>query len=569
MVLLYNKDMKIKRIDWIYFILLFIISTILVFDIFYFSQRPATFDGVVHVTQIAQFTTAIKDGDFPVAWLDGFANYGLPLGIFAQQLPTYIGALFNSIVDNPLLAFNLVFFVGIFLSNIFYYYFLKIYFQPLYAFLGAFLFNFASYRIIDIYIRGVTPEIFSMIFLPLILISIYLLVQKRVVNAFFLLVVSLSCLILTHPIMFVTYAFVYIPYFIFNVISVSLKHKISIFNKGNVIQISLFLLAFICAFGITCFYILPLNREINYLYFGSGNHLSQNTFLSLMNYFDPQWYYFYREDIFTRGHIIKSGVLEVSAVIVGVLFIFYKLAKKKFTSKLSIVDFAVITSIIILFFTSAYATFFYQQINILGNVQHQWRMISAFIFLPPIIIASIVQKINKRYVVIGIVFLVCIISFPQLYGKNYAIYPKDSYYFTPLNLHSINMNTIWSEQSENYPIKRNKIEIIKGEGKIEEANIKNSLREYVIVAKTELNVVDYTFYFPGWKVFVDKKEIPIEFQDPGYRGVITFHVPPGNHDVKVQFTDTLVRKIAKVISLIFCVTFILLFILRKRLTLTA
>lgn len=555
--------MSLSKIDFIYLGIIFIVSCILVSDLFLTPGRLATFDGAVHITQIAQFSAAIKDGDFPVAWLDGFANYGLPLGIFAQQLPTYLGAFFNTIVDNPVLSFNLVFFVGVFLSNIFYYYFLRIYFQPTYAFFGSFLFNLAPYRIIDVYIRGVTPEIFSMIFLPLILISIYYLVQKRSSNAIFLLIFSFVCLILTHPIMFVTYSFIYIPYFIFNLIKKDLDKGSSIFNKDSFKLILLFTLSLLMALGLTSYYILPLNIETKYLYFGSQNHFSLPSYMSLVNYFDPQWHYFYREDIFTRGHIIKSGIMEISIVIIGLMIIFYRVTKKKFIKSISILDFAVVMSIVIIFFTLKYSTFIYQNVNILSNIQHQWRMMSAFIFLPPIIIVCILEKINKRYVLILLVLLICWSRFPQIYGKNFTIFSEQSYYFTPINLHSVNMNTIWSGKSEDYPVKRNKIEIIKGSGNIESKKISNSSREYVVNAKTNLNIVDYTFYFPGWNVYVDNKLVPIQFQDPGYRGVITYLVPKGQHKIQIIFQDTIVRKIAKIISILSIGILTLFFLLRK------
>src|SRR5205814_5863695 len=103
---------------------------------------------------------------------------------------------------------------------------------------------------------------------------------------------------------------------------------------------------------------------------------------------------------------------------------------KKFLRTLSIFDIAVVMSIVILFFTTQFATIIYQHFSLLANTQHQWRMISGFIFLPPIIIVSFLQKLNKIYLVMLLVVFVCVARFPQMYGKNYAIYPSQSYYFT-------------------------------------------------------------------------------------------------------------------------------------------
>jgi hypothetical protein len=56
----------------------------------------------------------------------------------------------------------------------------------------------------------------------------------------------------------------------------------------------------------------------------------------------------------------------------------------------------------------------------------------------------------------------------------------------------------------------------------------------------------YTFYFPGWKAYVDGTRVEIEIGEP--EGFITLEVPSGTHDVLVRFEDTLPRKIGAAIS---------------------
>ena len=94
--------------------------------------------------------------------------------------------------------------------------------------------------------------------------------------------------------------------------------------------------------------------------------------------------------------------------------------------------------------------------------------------------------------------------------------------------------------------------------------ISNSSRSFTVQADTELNVVDYTFYFPGWRAYIDGDEIPIQFQDPAQRGVITYKVPSGNHLVSVIFTRTKPRILGDVISIASLILLISLYTLRKR-----
>jgi hypothetical protein len=56
----------------------------------------------------------------------------------------------------------------------------------------------------------------------------------------------------------------------------------------------------------------------------------------------------------------------------------------------------------------------------------------------------------------------------------------------------------------------------------------------------------YLFYFPGWHVYVDGKEIEIDVAKP--EGFITFFMPAGDHDVVVRFEDTPPRTIGWVVS---------------------
>ncbi len=59
---------------------------------------------------------------------------------------------------------------------------------------------------------------------------------------------------------------------------------------------------------------------------------------------------------------------------------------------------------------------------------------------------------------------------------------------------------------------------------------------FAIVTPQEFVLRLYTFYFPGWRAYVDGEEVPIEVAGP--EGFITLRVPAGNHGVVVRFEDT-------------------------------
>jgi len=392
--------MKYFRKEIIIFISIFIISFFLVSDLFLNKSQPATFDGPTHLANIAMFYKSLKQGEFPVTWTDGFANYGMPLGLMAQQTTSYLGAFINFFTNNILLSYNLVFLIGAFFSSLFFYWFLRLYFSEKASFIGAFLFNFAPYRIINIYIRGALPEFFASVFLPLILIGIYLFLNKKDYWALIFISISSSLLVLTHPFTLIIYSFIYIPYIILNLI-----------GKKKILKLTTLLLSsFVLGILLVGYYIIPLKFELKYFYYGLGkNHLKPNQFLSLINYIDPRWFYFFKNDIFTRGHFIKSGLLETIIVIFGL----FLLIKKKFYKNIKKFDwlfFSVFCSFLVIFFTTSFTGFLYKNINILGEIQHPWRMMSSFIFLPPMILAYFSKSIKKN---IYLYILIIIIAFYQ------------------------------------------------------------------------------------------------------------------------------------------------------------
>lgn len=547
---------KILSLDVLCISILILASFFLVAELFLSTGQPAAYDTEVHIRNIVAVYKAFLQGEIRVMWADGIANYGMPFPLISQQLTMYLGAFFLLLTKNIVFSYHLVYFIGAAVSTILFYTFLRFYFKPEAAFGGALLFNFEPYRIINIYIRGAQPEFFASSFIVLLLLGIFLLFHKNSLFGFSMITLGSFLLALTHPIMFIVGGFLFVPYFIFNLLSAKNKIGFSIWA----------ILGLCLGVGMAGYYILPLKFETKYLYFGQAqNHFLPGHFLTLQNYFDPRWYYFSADAVFTRDHFMKVDWLETGIIIIGTCFLLWHIFFRKI-NKIDILTYAVLTGILIIFFTTGFSTFFYERISLLGEIQHQWRMLSVLIFIPPLILAYLLDKMRKGQmaVIFGLLILIAFARFPQLYGKNYTLSTPRYYSFTPENVYAVIMNTVWTGEVREYPHKPNKIDIIEGTGEIIGKNIKNSSRNYMIIAKTPLRLVDYTFYFPGWSVFVDGRKANIEFQDPKYRGVITYRVPSGKHTVFVAFENTKTRILGYGMTIISLLFFILVILMRKR-----
>ena len=115
----------------------------------------------------------------------------------------------------------------------------------------------------------------------------------------------------------------------------------------------------------------------------------------LNNFIDPKWYYFLveRNEILSRGHFIKTGLLETIVFLAGLFFVVIDKLKNGWKKiKISFLDTAMLVGLISLFLTTELSAPLYKSIDLLSNIQFPWRMLSTFIFIPPIVVAALINK---------------------------------------------------------------------------------------------------------------------------------------------------------------------------------
>jgi len=535
--------MKLKLILLSFFLL---ISYILVSNFLFNPLQMKTDDYPFHLTMIAQFAKAIQSGDFPVRWANGFANYGGAIPIVAHQLTSYLGAFIYFLTHNVLFSGNMLFFIGAFLSNIFLYIFLRYYFPRLPSFMAVLLFNFSSYRIFNIYVRGALPEFFSTLFVPLVLIGIYLICEKKeLLKGFILITIASFLLSLNHPMMLIIYAPLFLSYMLF-----------LFFNRRSFRYIFLSGLAVLLGVTWASYYLIPLLVEIKYFYYGSGiNHFNWNQFLTLINYFESQKQtladlkqnYDYQTLKLLNFGLIESFVFIMSLVTI----LLRKFVRQRNSQKQSLIIWILIVGLWYFFMTIPASKPVYHYISVFQIIQFPWRMWTGLLIITPILFAYLLDSYSNKVLYILFIVIILTIRLPHVHGNNFQRINQLIYFFNPDNANGIMMQTVWSGDPKDYPVKNRQSEIIKGVGVIQKEVVKNSQRLYTIYASKDLRLIDYTFYFPGWHVFIDKKEVPIQFQDPSYRGIITYNVPKGTHKIRLIFEDTKLRLFANILTVFF------------------
>lgn len=522
--------------------LILIASWILLIELFLIPAPPRTFDGWTHLITIQQYYhTITEEVKFPVTWIDGVSNYGMPLGHIAHQTTAYLGALIRLITPNVQDAFNISMYLAASSSAVLMYFFLRRHFSQEQSLLAALVFNIAPYRISNIYLRGALPELFvSTAILSLLLVT-NIFVIKPTWGKLLLISLASAFLALTHPMIFLVAMPIILIYTVFMIF-----HK---YNQLKITTLLMVVMGIILGTILASYYLIPLVFESKYLYQGQKSLQPQTEFefLGLNNFWQESWKFQSDGGSGVRDNRIQLGSFEFISVM---LLIILSLVKKKSIIYQQLVIFTLISFFLYAALSLPISQFLYTNAPLLKNIQYPWRMMSVLMLLPPIAIILVMPSKWVRKVSLLIILCLYIFRTPQLYGKNYIQYPDSRYDFTEVNPHSTNMNTIWSSASSSYQIRDNKFGIIDGQIDLLHSTIKPTSREYFVDAKRSSRLVDYTFYYPGWTVYIDNQQTQIQFQDLEYRGLITYMVDAGKHTIRVVYQPTKLRTIANFISIL-------------------
>lgn len=511
-----------------------ILACVLNFDLFTHPDRSVTYDGRVHITTIAMYHDLLAKHEFPILWVDSWGNYGYPLGLVSCQVTSYLGAALQFIVGSPTLAFNWLFLLTTILSGVLMYLWLRLHLGVLAAIVGEVVFLFTPYHVQNIYVRGALPEYVSTVCVLFALLGIGLILEKKRLVGHLFIILGVASLALTHPMMLVPGAAFLGLYGLL----------LCLYRRRSIFVLISIAISALLGLGVGAFYVLPLLTGIKFFYYGTGMKLRGGEFVSpaqLLSTFAP--YFSPTSHPGPPAVSIRLGVIESVGLAVAGLALATKDAwKNKYLIG------ALLMTLVLLFFTLPISRSLFEHIQLLGNLQYPWRFLSVASITTAAVVAVLIDMYANWRICVLVVVAVLLAEVPTAYGKNYLDTPSDVYQFTVTNLHTKNMAPIWAGESADYPVHREKVAIIDGLGTIHNLSVHNRIRAFDVDAKTPLRMVDYTFFFQGWKVYVDGVETLIEFQDPAYRGVITYQIPSGTHHVEVKFIATRTRKIAAVLS---------------------
>lgn len=543
--------MKKKKKVWIYYLVIVCISLLPLFSLFSTSNLLHTHDGLVHLARVGAYSKALHDMQIPVRWAgDLNYGYGMPLFNFMYQVPYLVSSLFLFVGFGLVTAFKLSLATSFILSGIFMYMFAKAAFEDeKKALLVTVFYQFAPFRLVELLIRGSFGEVYTYAFFPLILFGLIKFQKTRSYRYLVTTVLSTLLLIISHNAL----SLVFFGIAVFFVLFLS-KTK-----KDFLLLFGVLFLGLVSA----SFYWLPALLEHKYTY---GDlfmkDLYKSHFPPFLNLLIPN---FNNSRILNDGAVaVQMGVFHLIAIALGC----YLLIRRKTPSNgIKLFIFSFIILVCAIFFMQPISKVFWQNITILRQFQFPWRLLGVVCFSSAVFSVSFLSlALFKKPFFFGLLLFLTIVStlyywFPQ---EGYDKIDENYYWNFPLNTtYYGETDVIWSAgPAKGYPTSR--VEVIDGDAQIKNFYKKSQLHTFVIDAKTDSYVIDHTQFFPGWKVYMDGLLLPVQFQNPNHRGELTFTVPKGIHAMRVVFTETGIRILADILSIISLMTLIPLWFFFKK-----
>ncbi len=514
------------------------------------SGLPITHDGLDHAIRIASFYKSLTEGNLIPRWA-GELNwgYGHPVLMFLYPLPSYLASFFHFVGFSFVDSLKILFGSAFILSGIFMYLWLRKFLNDKAAIIGAVLYLFAPYRFIDLYVRGAIGEHVAFLFLPLVLYAILKLNKLPNIRSlrsyyvhFIFIAFSFAGLILSHN----AISLLFIPFVVFYIFYLYYENK-------SKIKLIFNFMSLLFGFFLSFFFWFPAFMEGKYTLrdiVTEGAYLTR--FVDVKGLIYSSW------NFGGTGQLsVQLGIAGIILSLVSIIFlnkIFKKNDKQKYLFLGSVLF--LLASIILMLPQS---NIIWHYVTTLQKLQFPWRFLSIALFCMSLIGALTIYKLKpNNYLVLAIIFLAIIPTISYWHPKEYKNIP-DSFFE---NIYRGTTDTgesspIWSIRfMEDKP--KDVIEVIEGNSKIVKLERKTTYHEYVIKSSGKTRIRENTLYFPGWKVYDNYKLINFEFQDPKNRGLITFYIDEGLHDIIVKFEDTKLRRLANWVSLFSVIALILI-----------
>lgn len=497
-------------------------------------------DGEHQLIRQYVFDRAIKSGHFPPRFDRQLMNgLGYPLFTFTYQLPFWLGQALMILGFSVPSAIKGVFILTFIASGIAMYIFAQDRWGKFAGFISAFLYLWAPYRFLTIFVRASLGEHTALVFLPLLFWSVNKTKNQHL--RIFVGAVSVFGILLSHS---MVAQMISLPFALFILLRLYEETK-----KAKLIKQLVF--TAVLGLGLSAFYIIPAYYYQNAIQ-GLNTSFYSEHFVTLNQLVYSKWGYGFSVHGTNDGLSFQVGIAQWLIVALALFATVFKLLKEKKLPLLKLL-FLGIFSLAIFFMTDASAKIWQKAVEYIV-IDIPWRLLAITTFTSAILAAAFTKHLKYPLYKVGlgaIVFIIAIytnrnhlrvnkyVNFDANWYKNYIGTSNSYNEYKPGRLDE----TLLEKQE-----KFSEFTLLSGQANTDiEINQPHQLTLNTEVAQTaslRLNTV----YFPGWQLYInDQKQDIIASLDQGLVKVI---LNSGNYHIRLIYEQTPIMKLTNALSII-------------------
>ena len=483
----------------------------------------------------------LKNNQFPVRLVGDLGyGFGYPIFNFYAPLPYYFGSLFYIGGLDLFASTNLMYLSAFLLAGVSMY-FLAFHLAGRSAGIAAaILYLYAPYHAVNLYVRGAVGELYAYAFLPLYLLGMYLLVKRD--NKFkersvILIISGLSGIILSHNItalITLFFSLLFLPLWF--------RERQTFFR---------YLFSMAGAIGLSSFFLIPAILENS---FTSVSQLSKGSnsynlhFVYLSQLWDSAWGFAGSASGLADGMSFKIGKWHVVLSALAALNLFRLYLSKNLKAR----QWLFYICALILLFTSILMTLpvsspVYRLLPWFDFIQYPWRFLNFILLFSVILISSLFTGSKKyfKHVLAAVVIIFSLILYPKYFQPQFVSKTSEKEYLRKENLRF----TVSKISDEYLPLNftRPQSFLETYRTAFEATVIKETTLHKIYRVKGEAReIISSIAYFPGWQVKINGRTIPVSV----HSGRVAFKIPAGANQIEFSFSDTPVRRLSNIVSIL-------------------
>ena len=503
---------------------------------------------------LVEFDQAFRDGALIPRWgVDHALGYGYPTFVFISPLAYYVAESFHLVGAGITLSVKLTYGLAMLFSAAGTFVLAEGFTSPAWACVAAVLYAFVPYRFVDMYVRSDLAESVAVAIFPWVLWAFWRLARQPSARRVALAAILYGALLLSHNVsafLFTPLLLAFIPF--------------GLWRSGTWRRWQAWawcLLAGMLALALASVSLLPALFERAYVsqqQWVQGNYDVSKQFVYPGQLLSPFWGYGYAVAGPDDGMSLQLGLAPLCLALAG-FFVGWRDRTRR-----PLVAFALLGLVAYVLLMLPVSTWVWRALPALAFAQFPWRLLGLAGLCMALLAAggsAALPRGDPGFPVPVLLALVVVVAALPYAQPEYTAPSARSE--TPLAIVDFEMAhpdmigvTAWVKQP---PLTSPKLAAyLEGEPlPLGEANVPGAVLQALhrgaqrqslacdLPQPGELTF--YTYYYPGWRAYVDGKEVALHPTGP--QGLISFAVPAGRHVASIRFGDTPLRSLAKWITL--------------------